>query len=222
MRMHGYAAGHAHPRHRLPRQGRLGHRRRPPPGRPRRHRLRHRRARVRGRRPRRPALPAGRPHRRRRRVRGRPRPRRRHPRRRAPGAEPQPAPPRLPEQPDERLQHARGGGPLGRPPLRQRVERDRPRVLLPRAPVPARLRAGRRGPPDPPAGPVRDRQVLLGAAVRRRHAALRHPLHHDPPELGPVGGQLRPQPRRRAARPVRPDQRLAVGLHRRLRPRRLP
>ena len=70
-----------------------------------------------------------------------------------PEPRPQPAPPRLPEQPDERLQHARGRGPLGRPPLRQRVERDGPRVLLPRAPVPARLRAGRRGPPDPPAGP---------------------------------------------------------------------
>ena len=76
-----------------------------------------------------------------------------------------------------------------------------PGLLLPRAPVPARLRAGRRGAPDPPAGPLRDRQVLLRAADGRRDAPLGHPLPHDPPELGPVGGQLRPQPRPRAARP---------------------
>ena len=168
-----------------------------------------------------PRLQAGRPHRRRRRVRGRARPRRRDPRRRDPRADAQPAAHRLPQQPDGRLQHARGGHPLRRAALRQRLERDRPGLLLPRAAVAPRLRAGRRGAPDPPAGPLRDRQVLLRAADGRRDAPLGHPLPDDPPQLGAVGGQLRPQPRPHPAR----SRGLApsagpVGLHRRLRPRR--
>ena len=117
---------------------------------------------------------------------------------------PQPAPPRLPQQPDGVVQHARGGGPLGRPALRQRVERDRPRASSsPSArscPTTRRstrsTRSARRTRTRPPST---SRELLCDAA----DAALGHPLHHDPPELGPVGGQLRPQPRRRAARPVR-------------------
>ena len=211
---------HAHSRHGLARQGRLGHRRRPPPRRARGHRVRPRPPGLRGRRPRRAQLRPGGPHRRRRRLRGRPRPRRGDPRRGAARAVPQPRPHGVPQQPDERLQHARGRRALGRAALRQRLVRDRPRLLLPRAPLPARLRAGRRGSPDPAAGPLRDRQVLQRAADGRRHAAQRHRLPHHPPELGPVGGQLRPQPRPAPARPGGGAERLAVGLHRRLRPRR--
>ena len=153
---------------------------------------------------RRPARPlrAGRPHRRRRRVRRRPRPRRGDPRRRAAGAEAQPAPHGLPQQPDERVQHARGRASAAacRATSTSRA-RPSPGFFFPERAVPARLRAGRRGAPDPPAGPVRDRQVLLRAADGRRHAPLGHPLPDHPPELGAVGGQLRARPRPRPARP---------------------
>ena len=104
----------------------------------------------------------------------------------------------------------------------ERLQRDRARLLLPRARVPARLRAGRRAAPDPPAGPLRDRQALRRAADGRRGPALGPHRRLDPPELGAVGGQLLPQPLPRAARPGGHAVREPVGLHRRLRPRRRP
>ena len=75
---------------------------------------------------------------------------------------------------------------------RQPLQRDRAGLLLPRAAVPARLRPGRRGAPDPPAGPVRDREALRRAADGRappRRSDLTGDL--DPAVLGAVGGQLR-------------------------------
>ena len=51
--------------------------------------------------------------------------------------------------------------------------------------------------------------------------ALGHPRDLDPPVVGPVGGQLRAQPRPVPARPRR-GQRELLELHRRLRPRRRP
>ena len=53
-----------------------------------------------------------------------------------------------------------------------------PGFFFPERPCLARLRAGRRGAPDPPAGPLRDRQVLLRAADGRGDAPLGHPLPH--------------------------------------------
>ena len=70
-----------------------------------------------------------------------------------------------------------------------------PGFFFPERDVAARLRAGRRGAPDPPAGPLRDRQALRRAADGRRDAPLGPPLPVDPPVLGAVGGQLRAQPR---------------------------
>src|SRR3954452_20015375 len=211
---------HAHPRHRLARQGRVRDRRRAERRRPRRHRVRPRRAGLRGRPAGRARLRAGRPHRPRRRVRRRPRPRRGDPRRRDPRADPQPAARGVPQQPHGCVQRARGGDPLRGPALRQRLERDRPRLLLPRAPIPPRLRARRRGAPDPAPGSLRDGQALRGAAHGRGDAALRHPLPEPPPQLGAVGGQLRAQPRPCPARPGQHAERQLLGLHRRLRPRR--
>ena len=96
-----------------------------------------------------------------------------------------------------------------------------PGFFFPERPWLARLRAGRRGAPDPPAGPLRDRQVLLRAADGRRDAPLGHPLPDHPPELGAVGGQLRRTTSARPCATPRADaERRAVGLHRRLRPRR--
>ena len=86
-----------------------------------------------------------------------------------------------------------------------------PGLLLPRAPVPARLRAGRRGAPDPPAGPVRDRQALLRAADATRRCAARTSAASRSGRLGAVGGQLRAQPRPDAARPRRPSRARAAG-----------
>ena len=218
----GHAPAHADPRHRSTRQGRLCRGRHPDRRRPRRHGARHRRARLRGARARRARLHAGRPHRRRPGLRRRPRPRRRHPRRRDPRADAQPAPRRLLQQPDGDVQRDRGGNSLLRAARGERIQRDRPRLLLPRARVPARLRAGRRAAPDPPAGPLRDRQALRRAADGRRGAALGSHRRVDPPELGAVGGQLLAQPLPRAARPRGHAVREPVGLHRRLRPRRRP
>ena len=73
----------------------------------------------------------------------------------------------VPEQPDGDVQHARGRGAAGRPPVREHLERDRAGLLLPRAAVAARLRAGRRAAPGAAAGPVRDREALRRAADGR-------------------------------------------------------
>ena len=103
------------------------------------------------------ALHAGRPDRRRRRLRGRPRPRRRHPRRRAARADAQPGAPRLPEQPDGRRSTRSRPPSAGACPATSTCRaRPSPGFFFPERAVPARLRAGRRGAPDPPAGSVRD------------------------------------------------------------------
>ncbi|CAA9485229.1 MAG: UDP-glucose 4-epimerase, partial [uncultured Rubrobacteraceae bacterium] len=144
---------------------------------------------------------------------------RRSPRGGAPGADPQPAARSLPEQPDGRLQHPGGGDPLRRPPLREHLQRDGSGLLLPRARVPAGLRAGGRGAPHKAAGPVRDRQALQRAAHGRGHTEERHPLHLHPPLVGAARGELRAQPRSPGEGRVRPLPEL-LELHRRLRPRR--
>ena len=174
-------------------------------------------ARLRGQ-PRPGRLHPGRPDRRGRRVRAGPRPRRGRPRGRDPRAHAEPRARRLRQQPDGDVQHARGRGALGGAALREPLERDRARLLLPRAPVASRLRPGRRGAPDPPAGSLRHRQALRRAADGRRDAPLRPHRRLDPPVLGAVGGQLRDEPRAVDARAGAVGG--LLGLHRRLRPRR--
>ena len=118
-----------------------------------------------------PPLRPGRPHRRRRRVRSRPRPRRRHPRRRAPGADPQPAAHVFQNNLMSVFNTLEAAVPLRRPALRQRVERDRPRLLLPRAPfLPDYAPVDEEHPirpQDPYATAKYFSELLMDAAMRR-------------------------------------------------------
>ncbi len=209
----------ADPCHRSPRESRRGHDPRPDRGRPPGHRLRPRCPRVRRRQFRRALFP-GRPHRSGRRVRGRARPGRGHPLRGDAGADAQRAPQGVRQQPDGDVQSRRGVRPCGRGPAGQRLQRDRRRDGVRRATVPRAVRPDRRGAGEPPAGPLRAGQGLRRATDGRRRRALGPARDLDPAVLGPVGGQLRAQPRAVAAQPLRrrgePE---LLELHRRLRPR---
>ena len=79
--------------------------------------------------------------------------------------------------------------------IRQLLERDRAGLHLRVSPVQARLPSDRRGAPRQTAGSVRDRQVVRRAAVRPSDRACGHPLHFDPPVLGPGRRELRAEPR---------------------------
>ena len=78
-------------------------------------------------------------------------------------------------------------------------QRDGAGLLLPRAAVPARLPADRRGAPGRAAGPLRAGEVLRRAALRRGRRAQRHQGHQHPAVVGPERRQLRVQPRAAAA-----------------------
>ena len=170
-----------------------------------------------------PALPAGRPHRRRRRVRRGARPRRSDPRRRDPRADPQPAAHGVPEQPDVASS-----------------TRSRPRSASAcRASSTSRARPSRassspsaRGSPDyapvDEEHPIRPQdpyatakyfgELLMDAAMRRSDIRC---LSIRPSWVqweGNYDAQPRPDPARSRGLGA---ERGAVGLHRRLRPRRL-
>ena len=94
-----------------------------------------------------------------------------------------------------------------------------PGFFFPERAVPARLRADRRGAPDPPAGPLRAREGLRRAADGRGGPPLGHPLHLDPPVAGCSGrATTRATSARSCATPT--GERGLLELHRRLRPRR--
>ena len=145
--------------------------------------------------------------------------RRRRPHRRDPAADPQPASRRLREQHAEHVQRARGGDRGRRPPVRELLERDGAGVHLRVSRLQARLPPDRRGASRQAAGSVRDREVVRRAAVRPGGRAGGHPLHVDPPVLGPGRGQLRAEPRPDRSRPGGPDRQLLL-VRRRVRPLR--
>ena len=223
MRVHGYAAGHAHPRHRRPRQGRLGHRRRPP-SRPATTsppatsaRPSSRRAGPASRATSRPTSPT-------------PATRSRSCAATTPSSTPPRSPSRrrnpphhgLPEQPDGDVQHARGGGALRR---RRASSTSRarpcPASSSPSAPfLPDYAPVDEEHPirpQDPYALAKHFGEQLMDAAVR----ALGHPRDLDPARRwvqweGNYERNLGPALRDPEAR----AERVALGLHRRLRPRR--
>ena len=82
---------------------------------------------------------------------------------------------RVPQQPHGDLQRGRGVRAHGRRPARERLVGDRRRHGVRRAAVPRAVRADRRGPRRPPAGPVRAGEDLRRAADGRDGRALGRP-----------------------------------------------
>ena len=164
-------------------------------------------------------LPAGGPDRRRRLPRARSRVRRRRPHGSDPAAAPQSSARRLRQQPAGDVQRARGGDHSRHPAFRQLLERDRARLDLRPPALRAGVPADRRGAPDPPPGPLRDRQVVRRAADGTRAGARRSRCDLDPALLGAGRRQLRAQSRPDRPRPLGPGLEL-LQLRRRLRPRR--
>ena len=109
---------------------------------------------------------------------------------------------------------------LGVAALRQRLERDRARLLLRRAPVPARLRAGRRGAPVRAAGPLRDWPSTSASSCATPPSRARTSAASRSARAGCSGRATTSATSGRRCATPRPSQRARWSLHRRLRPRR--
>ena len=110
---------------------------------------------------------------------------------------------------------------LRRPAPRPRLERDGPRLLLPRAPVPARLRAGRRGPPESARRtPTRSPSTSASSSWTPLVRALGRRAASRSARAGCSGRATSSATSGPSCAPAARTRPCPVVLHRRLRPRR--